>query len=55
MTLFPTILTLWNTQVHVSITNCGDKASNVESPVDKALCFYTVLSIPNVNRDNGHV
>ena len=55
MTLFLIVLTLWNTQVHVSITNCGDKAPNVEPPVDEALCFYTALSIPNVNLDNGHV
>jgi len=34
MTLFPTIFTLWNAQVHVSIPNGSDIPTNVEASVD---------------------
>jgi len=35
--------------------NCGDKTSDIESPVDKTLCFCAALNILDVDPDNGHV
>ena len=55
MTLFPTVFTLRYFRVHIGTTNCDDKTSDIEPPVDKALYFCTALSIPDVNPDNSHV
>jgi len=35
---FPTVLTLWNTWIHIGTTNGHDKLSNVESMIDNVLC-----------------
>ena len=55
MTLFPTVFTLWYSRVHVNITNCGNKTSNVEPSTDEALCFSATLSVPDINPYNGHI
>ena len=34
MPLFPTVLALWNSWVHIHTTNSGDISSNVEMSVD---------------------
>ena len=52
---FPTVLTLWNSRVHIGTTNCGNKAANVEPSVDEDPCFCTTLSIPNIDLYDGHV
>ena len=52
---FPTFFTLWYSWVHISTINCGNKASNIEPPINEALYFYAALSIPNVDPDNGYV
>ena len=55
MTPLPTILTLRDTRVHVSTSNCSDYVSNVETPVDKFLGIVTILVVPNVDPDYYHV
>jgi len=34
VTLFPTVLALWNTQIHISSMNRSDEASYIEVSVD---------------------
>jgi len=55
MTPFPTVFTLKYSGVYVSAMNCGDETSDVEPPVDEALCFSTALSIPDIGLYNSHV
>jgi len=45
----PTVLTLRNTRVHISSSDYSDMAFYIETPINKALCFHTILRIPNVN------
>jgi len=49
MTLLPTILTLRNSRVHISIMNTSDVPTNIETSVDKSLGLCTTLGIPNVD------
>ena len=35
--LLPAIFALWDARVHISPSNCGDKATNVEAVIDKFL------------------
>ena len=52
---FPTILTLWNTWVHVGTMNCGDKASYIEASVNYFLGVGPILCVPNVDPNYGHI
>ena len=53
--LFPAILTLGNIQVHICISNCSDKSSNIKSFVNEGFSFGTTLSIPNINPNYYYV
>ena len=55
ISLFPTVFTLRNAWVHVSIMNCSDMAFNIEALIDKTFGFGTTLNIPNVEPYNGHI
>ena len=49
------ILALGNTWVHICISNCSNKSSNVKSSVNKGFGLGTTLSIPNINPDYYHI
>jgi len=51
----PTVLTLQYTWIHICIPNCYNVATNVESLVNDFLSIRSVLSIPNVYPNDGHV
>jgi len=55
MSPLSTVLTLWNTWVHVGIFDSSDKTSNVETMIDDVLCQKTTLGIPDVHPDHRHV
>ena len=55
MSPFPTVFTLRNAWVHVSIMNCSDVASNIEALIDETFGFGTTLNIPNVEPYDGHI
>ena len=52
---FPTILALWDTQVHVGSVNYSDKASYIEVSVDNFLGIGPILCVPNVNPNYSHI
>jgi len=52
---FPAILTLQDSRVHVFSSYCGDKASHVEVSVDYFSRIGTVLCVPYVDPDDGHI
>jgi len=51
----PTVLTLWNTWVHVGTFDSSDESSNVEATIDNVLCQRTALGIPYIHPDHHHV
>jgi len=53
--LFPTILALWNSWIHVGSSNSSDKASHIEVSVDDFFCVSITLRVPDINPDDGHV
>ena len=55
MTLFPTIFAQKNPRVHVCSMNSHDEAANIESSINDSFCFQSVLYVPYVDLDNGHV
>jgi len=55
MTPFPVVFALGNTWVHVGTINSGNKTSDIEPPIDEALCFYTTLYILYVDPNNDHI
>jgi len=52
---FPAVVTLRDPRVHVGSSNCGDIPAKVEGMIYQQFCFGTVLRVPNVKPDNGHV
>ena len=52
---FPAILTLWDSQVHVCSSYCGNKAFHIEVSVDYFSHIGTILYVPYVNPDDGHI
>jgi len=55
MTLFPTVLILWNSWVHIGITNGSNEAHYIKPSVNKAFSLGPTLYIPYVDPNNGHV
>ena len=51
----PTVLTLWNTWIHVGIFDGSNESSNVEVTIDNVLCQKTALGISDVHPDHCHV
>ena len=51
----PTVLTLWDTRVHVGTFDGSNELSNVEATIDNVLCWRTTLGIPGVHPDHHHV
>jgi len=55
MSPLPTVLTLQDIWVHISTTYCSNKTSHIETSIDDSFGLGTILSIPDVNPDDGHV
>jgi len=55
MSPLPTVLTLWDTWVHVGTFDGSDESSYVEATIDNVLCRRTTLGIPDVYLDHRHV
>ena len=55
MTPFPAILALWDSQVHICPTYCGDKTSHIELSIDDFLSIGIILCVPNVDLYNGYI
>ena len=55
MSPLPTVLTLWDSWVHVGTFNGSDESSNVEATVNNVLRRRTTLGIPDVHPDHCHV
>ena len=55
MAPFPTVLVLWNIQIHIGSANRNDKASYVEVSVDDFFGIWPILSIPNIDPDYSHI
>jgi len=53
--LFPAILALENSGIHVGTSYHGDVVPHIEAPVDKKLGVMATLYVPNVNPNDGHV
>jgi len=51
----PIVLTLQNIQVHISITYYNDETFHIEVSIDDSFGLGTILSVPDVNLDDGHV
>jgi len=49
------VLALWNTVVHISFFDHSNIMIYIKGPINEILCFCTILRIPNVNSDYGHV
>ena len=49
MTLFPAVLTLWNTWVCIGTSNGSDKTTYIETTVNNVLSCRTTLGIPDVH------
>jgi len=52
---FPTVFTLRNTWVHISIINCSDMASNIKALIDEIFGFGTILNVPNVEPYDSYI
>ena len=55
MSPLPTVLTLWDSWVHVGTFDSSDESSNVEATIDNVLHQRTTLGIPDVHPDHRHV
>jgi len=55
VTLFPTIVTLRNAGIHVGAPYCSDIPTTIEGVIDEHFGLGTILGIPYVDPDNGHV
>jgi len=55
VSLLPTVLILWDTQVHISTIYCSNEISHVEMLIDDSFGSRTILSIPDIDPDDGHV
>ena len=42
MAPLPAIFALWDARVHISLSNCGNKAANVEAAIE-LLCEFQML------------
>ena len=55
VTPLPTILALWDTRVHIGLSDSYNITADVEALVDKFLGSQAVLWIPDIYPDNSHV
>ena len=55
VTLFPTILTLRDTRVHIGIPHHGDYVSNIKLPVDYFFGIVAILVVLDIDPDNRHI
>ena len=53
--LFPTVLTLWNSGVHICTIDSSDVTTNIELSVDDCLSFGSILWIPDIDPNNSHI
>ena len=51
----PTVLTLQDTQVHISTTYHSDETPYIETSIDNSFGLGTVLSVLDVDPDDGYV
>ena len=51
----PAVVTLRDSRVHVGGPNSSDVPAKVERIIYQQLCFGSILRIPNVKPDDGHV
>jgi len=52
---FPAVVTLRDSRVHVGGSNRGNIPAKVKRMIYQQFYFGTILRIPNVKPDNGHV
>jgi len=50
-----TVLTLQNTQVHISITYYSNETPHVETSIDDSFGLGTILSVLDIDSDDGHI
>ena len=55
VTPLPTVLTLWDTWVHIGTIYCSNETSNIKSSVDNSFSLGTILSIPYINPDDNYI
>ena len=55
MTLFPAILALRYSRVHIGTSNHSNVASYIEASVDEFFGITTTLDIPYIKLDDGYV
>jgi len=55
VTSFPTLLALWDTQVHVHPSNGYNKTTDIEASVDKFSRIHTTLRVPDIKPYDGYV
>ena len=51
----PVVMTLRDSRVHVGSPDGGNVPAKVERMIYQQLCFGSILRIPNVKPDDGHV
>ena len=55
MSPFPVVFTLQNTWVYICTMYHSNETSHIEVSVDDRFGFGTILSVPNINPNNGHI
>jgi len=55
MTLFPTIMALRDTWIHVSASDSGYISAKVKRMINKQFGLRSILGIPYINLDDGHI
>ena len=53
--LFPAILTLWDTQIHICFSNSCNIMFNIKTSIDKVFCFGTTLRVLDVDPNYCYV
>jgi len=53
--LFPVVLILWNTWVHICATNSHNKSSNIKTTIDNVLHQRTALGIPDIYPNHCYI
>ena len=52
---FPAVFTLWDIWVYICTMYYNNETSYIEVSVDDRFGFGTVLSVPNIDPNNGHI
>ena len=55
ISLFPAVFTLQDIWVHIHTMYCNNETFHIEVLVDNRFDFETILSVPNINPNNGHI